>query len=180
MDKSLLVPAIVGFTFSNHGESTLTAEVSTAKLRTQRSMLSELLAHSTEGEDPSGSDSEESDEGEDATFEAGGDEGASVIRQSACMFQRSEPITIPCGASLANERVKDAYRRLLYQRQVQQLYYQQQQQLQYQAQQQALMLQQRRLAQTQQQQGPQAVCQPPPQGAMTSRARGATGVVPVY
>jgi hypothetical protein len=93
MDKGLRV---VGFTFSNHGESTLNAEVSNAKLQTQRSLLSELLAVHAMGSGGLSSDSEDdgsSEEEDDDDYDVGAEEPAPVQME---LLRRSSPISIPC------------------------------------------------------------------------------------
>ncbi|GLC43242.1 hypothetical protein PLESTB_001495000 [Pleodorina starrii] len=173
MDKGLRV---VGFTFSNHGESTLNAEVSNAKLQTQRSLLSELLAiHASDEGFSIASESQDSTDDEDDEYV---EEPTPVAR--ADTFVRSQPITIPCPESLARQRAKDAYRRLVDQRRVEHLYYQQQQQLQYQAQQQLLLQQQQRLRLQQQQLQAAAPKHEAGQGHNNVQSRGHTSTVPVY
>ncbi|KXZ55342.1 hypothetical protein GPECTOR_3g473 [Gonium pectorale] len=147
MDLGLYQPParVVGFTYSHpERDSTLNcSETATSKLVTQRSLLSELLAAQLlggdEDEERSGSyDDEETGSDEDVEDPA----NAPPARQSTygqLMPSPSEPISIPCSGSMANQRVKDAYKRLLHQRQMEQLY-----------QQQLLRLQQQRLAQQQQ------------------------------
>ncbi|KAG2496240.1 hypothetical protein HYH03_005838 [Edaphochlamys debaryana] len=135
-----------GFSCSNDA-STLGSEAasdnigSNHKLQTQRSLLSELLAiHACEedqglSDDDSNSDSED----DDACHEP-----EPVVRQESQGLgsEKSEPIRIPVSESFANQRAKDAYRRMMYQRQVEALHHQQQQQLAYQQQQQHLLRQQ--------------------------------------
>ncbi|GLI60661.1 hypothetical protein VaNZ11_002861 [Volvox africanus] len=180
MDSGLRV---VGFTFSNHCESTLNADVSNAKLQTQRSLLSELLAIHAVGDDSIHSDSQSDDSEDDdcADDEDVGTEAAPVVRADTFGAQ-SNPIPIPCPESLANQRVKDAYRRLIYQRQIEQMYYQHQQQLHIQAQQEILIQQQRRLRNLRQQRNQPAAPehQSGQERAVAVQARGPNATVPVY
>lgn len=95
MDSSL---RIVGFTFSNHGESTLNVEISNAKLQTQRSLLSELLAIHAVGDEGLNSDSEsqDSEDDDDENEYSSGTAPAQVVRTDTYGAQRTAPIPIPC------------------------------------------------------------------------------------
>ncbi|KAG2444866.1 hypothetical protein HXX76_001604 [Chlamydomonas incerta] len=147
-----LAPRVVGFSAT---EAPLQQEVAheVCKLQTQRSLLSEMLSqYAQEGEY---SESEVDDED---SYSEDEDAGAPIVRQdtgSSMEPARSSAIPIPCGESFANQRAKDAYRRMMYQRQVEQLYHQQQQQAQQQQialaqqRQQAYLMQQQRIQQAQ-------------------------------
>ncbi|KAG2448569.1 hypothetical protein HYH02_006460 [Chlamydomonas schloesseri] len=141
-----IAPRVVGFSAT---EAPLQHEATheVCKLQTQRSLLSEML--SQYAQDGEYSESEVDDE---ESYSDDEDAGVSIVRQdtgSSMEPARSEPIAIPCAESFANQRAKDAYRRMMYQRQVEQLYQQQQQQVQ---QQQIALAQQRQQAYLAQQQ----------------------------
>ncbi|GIL91022.1 hypothetical protein Vretimale_9470 [Volvox reticuliferus] len=185
MDSGLRV---VGFTFSNHCESTLNAEVSNAKLQTQRSLLSELLAIHAVGDISTHSDSQSNDSEDDREDDEDvGTEPAPIV-QADTFGAQSDPIPIPCPdagvffRSLANQRAKDAYRRLILQRQFEQMYYKQKQQLKFQVQQRILIQQQRRLQDLRQQQNQPAATQHQSgqEHAVAVQTRGPNVTVPVY
>ncbi|GIL91023.1 hypothetical protein Vretimale_9470 [Volvox reticuliferus] len=179
MDSGLRV---VGFTFSNHCESTLNAEVSNAKLQTQRSLLSELLAIHAVGDISTHSDSQSNDSEDDREDDEDvGTEPAPIV-QADTFGAQSDPIPIPCPESLANQRAKDAYRRLILQRQFEQMYYKQKQQLKFQVQQRILIQQQRRLQDLRQQQNQPAATQHQSgqEHAVAVQTRGPNVTVPVY
>ncbi|PNH10787.1 hypothetical protein TSOC_002424 [Tetrabaena socialis] len=129
---------VVGFDTSPE-ECTLNTEAGVCKMQTQRSLLSELLALQALG------DGDDSDSGEDTETEVEEDDHeVEAPVQDTSGLRSSEPVSIPwpC-AGRSEDKAKDAYRRLVCARQVEQLHIQQQQQQLYQQQQQQLALQQR-------------------------------------